>query len=66
VHPIYLSTERVTFTASRGNLDMSYDTRDGITYTFVIFETKPHYTTKFWKKNVPAQLNRTKKFTLHN
>ena len=28
-HPIYLTTERVTYTAPRGNLDKSYDSRDG-------------------------------------
>ena len=29
VHPVYLTTERVTYTAPRGNLDTSYDSRDG-------------------------------------
>ena len=28
-HPIYLTTERVTYTSARGNLDTSYDSRDG-------------------------------------
>lgn len=33
VHPVYLSTERVTYTAPRGNLEASYDSRDGKYHT---------------------------------
>eukprot|EP00802_Teleaulax_amphioxeia_P013383 Tamp_13434.p1 GENE.Tamp_13434~~Tamp_13434.p1 ORF type:complete len:538 (-),score=47.18 Tamp_13434:107-1591(-) len=33
VHPIYLTTERVTFTAPRNKVDTSYDSRDGYHHT---------------------------------
>ena len=35
VHPIYLTTERVTFTAPRNKVDTSYDSRDGTAFPTV-------------------------------